>query len=117
MALAHLSGAVDFTVLESMTGGLDEVTLEVLDLYTHQASLWAPLLDPRHEGWRDALHTLRGASLGIGAVALGQACLEAEALEAAAAMPAVDRVISALNQTLSDVAIYRHAIVMRSLKS
>lgn len=116
MIVRNLSGAVDFTVLEAMTGGLSEVTLEVLDLYTQQAALWAPLLDTRHEGWRDALHTLRGASAGIGADALAKACAAAECLAADEADPALSRVVSALDQTLNDVAIYRHALLIQGLR-
>lgn len=118
MALRNLSGAVDFTVLEAMTGGLDEVTLEVLDLYVQQAALWTPLLDTSHEGWRDALHTLRGASAGIGAGALANLCAVAEArIELEAAAVALDKVLSMLNQTLSDVSIYRHGLLLRGLKA
>lgn len=117
MALHHLSGAVDFTVLETMTGGLDEVTLEVLDLYAHQAQIWAPMLDQNNEGCRDALHTLRGASAGIGANRLAALCQEAEEQAASMSAPLLERVISALNQTLSDVAIYRHSLMIRSLQA
>ena len=113
----NLSGAVDFTVLETMTGGLDEVTLEVLDLYTQQAALWAPMLDAKHDGCRDALHTLRGASLGIGANRLAEACAEAEVRSAVDAAPAIARVLSALDLTLSDVAIYRHAVLIDGLRT
>lgn len=116
MAIRNLSGTVDFTVLENMTGGLSEITLEVLDLYTQQAALWTPLLDPSHEGWKDALHTLRGASLGIGATSVGQACAEAEACPVETCLPALDRVRLALNLALSDVAQYRHALLIDSLK-
>ena len=116
MVFRNLSGTVDFTVLENMTGGLSDVTLEVLDLYAQQVALWTPLLDVSHDGWRDALHTLRGASLGIGAKLVASACAEAETLSSDQAVPAVARVISALNQALSDVAIYRHKILIDSLK-
>ena len=39
MARRDLSGAVDFTVLEAMTGGMDEVTEEVLGLFAEQARI------------------------------------------------------------------------------
>ena len=117
MIVKNLSGAVDFTVLEAMTGGLSEVTLEVLDLYTQQAALWAPMLDTTHEGWKDALHTLRGASAGIGANTLAQACAEAETHTVEDAGPAIERVRFALDQALSDVAIYRQAVLIASLRT
>ena len=40
MARRDLTGAVDFTVLEAMTGGMDDVTEEVLGLFAQQAALW-----------------------------------------------------------------------------
>ena len=75
MARRDLSGAVDFTVLERMTGGEDAITEEVLGLFAQQAALWAPMLDTRDEGWRDAAHTIRGAAAGIGAEALAGSVL------------------------------------------
>jgi hypothetical protein len=73
MALRDLSGAVDFGVLEATTGGDDGISEEVLGLFAQQAALWSPMLDVREEGWRDAVHTLRGAAAGIGAGALAEA--------------------------------------------
>jgi hypothetical protein len=78
MARRDLSGAVDFSVLERMTGGDDAITDEVLGLFGQQAAMWSPMLDVREEGWRDAVHTIRGAASGIGADALAQACQTAE---------------------------------------
>lgn len=115
MAMRDLSGAVDFTVLERMTGGDDAVTMEVLDLFMDQTRLWTPLLDVAHEGWRDALHTLRGASAGIGASLLAEVCLQVEGLASSEAAPGLQRVLSALNQALADVAAYRHGLMLRSL--
>ena len=74
MARRDLSGAVDFGVLESMTGGDDTISDEVLGLFAQQAAMWEPMLDVREEGWRDAAHTIRGAAAGIGAGGLAQAC-------------------------------------------
>ena len=62
------------------TGGDSEVSEEVLGLFAEQAALWSNLLDPRIEGWRDAVHTLRGAASGIGADDLAAQCAAAEAL-------------------------------------
>ncbi|MEG0819665.1 MAG: Hpt domain-containing protein, partial [Brevundimonas sp.] len=78
MAARDLTGAVDFTVLEAMTGGMDDVTEEVLGLFVQQAALWSPLLDASSEGWRDAVHTIRGAGAGIGAAELAAVCAEVE---------------------------------------
>jgi HPt (histidine-containing phosphotransfer) domain-containing protein len=63
-----------------MTGGDTELSLEVIDIFREQAQLWSRLLDPRAEArqWADAAHTLKGASLGIGALKLAAACERAE---------------------------------------
>lgn len=116
MARRDLSGAVDFTVLERMTGGEDAITDEVLGLFVQQAALWSPLLDVREEGWRDAVHTIRGAAAGIGADGLAEACQIAEAAEKAEAPPMLVRVRDQLEIALGDVAAYRHEIMLRSLR-
>jgi HPt (histidine-containing phosphotransfer) domain-containing protein len=116
MALRDLSGAVDFGVLERMTGGDDAITGEVLELFAQQAALWSPMLDVREDGWRDGVHTLRGAAAGIGADGLSKACAEAEAAEKAEAPPLLDRVRDALDAALADVAAYRHELMLRGLR-
>jgi HPt (histidine-containing phosphotransfer) domain-containing protein len=116
MARRDLSGAVDFSVLERMTGGDDGITDEVLGLFGQQAAMWSPMLDVREAGWRDAVHTIRGAASGIGAEALVQACQVAEAAEKAEASPMLERVRDQLQIALGDVAAYRHEIMLRSLR-
>ncbi|GAA0652762.1 Hpt domain-containing protein [Brevundimonas lenta] len=117
MARRDLSGAVDFTVLERMTGGEDSITDEVLGLFTQQAAMWSPLLDVREEGWRDGVHTIRGAAAGIGADALAQACQTAEAADKSEAPPLLERVRDQLEIALGDVAAYRHELMLRGLRS
>ncbi|WP_332656026.1 Hpt domain-containing protein [Brevundimonas sp.] len=116
MARRDLSGAVDFGVLERMTGGDDGVGEEILGLFAQQAALWSPMLDVREDGWRDAVHTIRGAAAGIGAGALADACAAAEAEDKAGAPPLLDRVRDALDAALADVAAWRHELMLRSLK-
>ena len=116
MALRDLSGAVDFAVLERMTGGDDAITEEVLGLFAQQAAMWSPMLDVREDGWRDAVHTIRGAAAGIGAGTLAAACQIAESADKAAAPPLLDRVRDALEIALADVAAFRHALMLRSLR-
>ena len=108
MARRDLSGAVDFAVLEAMTGGDDTISEEVLTLFVQQAGLWSPMLDVRHEGWRDAAHTVRGAAAG--------ACAVAEAADKAEAPPLLDRVRDALDVALADVAAWRHELMLRGLR-
>jgi HPt (histidine-containing phosphotransfer) domain-containing protein len=71
---------LDLDHLSAMTGGDTELSLEVIDIFREQAQLWSRLLDPRAEArqWADAAHTLKGASLGIGALKLAAACERAE---------------------------------------
>jgi len=116
MALRDVSGAVDFAVLEAMTAGDDAIAEEVLGLFVQQASLWSPLLDVLEEGWRDAVHTIRGAALGIGAGALAEVCAEAERADKSTVAPLLDRVRTALDAALADVAAYRHALMLKSLR-
>lgn len=121
MARRDLTGAVDFGHLESYAAGDASLIEEVLGLFREQASLWLRLLDPAapSEGWRDAAHTLKGASLGVGAFALASAC-EAAETRADAAMgersALLERIRDALDMTLSDIAAYLHERALQSLK-
>ncbi len=116
MSRRDLSGAVDFAVLDAVTGGDDAVAEEILGLFVQQAGMWSPMLDARIEGWRDAVHTIRGAAAGIGAGTLAAVCAEAEASEKEMAPARLDRVRDALNAALGDVAAWRHELMLRSLK-
>lgn len=116
MARRDLTGAVDFSVLESMTGGDDAINEEVLGLFAEQASLWSALLEPKVDGWRDGVHTIRGAAGGIGAYDLAATCADAELSEDDLAGPALERVRSALSDALADVAAYRHELMLKSLR-
>jgi hypothetical protein len=112
MSKRDLSGAVDFAYLEGFALGDAKVIDEVLALFREQASLWAPMLDAGQEGWRDAVHTIKGAARGVGAFALGDACERAEAA-GPGALPAVH---AALDAALFDVAAYVHEQALKSLK-
>lgn len=116
MAMRDLTGAVDFTVLDSMTGGDAAINEEVLGLFVNQAGLWSVMLDPKAEGWRDGVHTIRGAAGGIGARELAATCAEAEGVDQTLAAPALERVRDALEAALADVAAYRHELMLRGLK-
>lgn len=71
---------MDLDHLSAMTSGDTDLGIEVIEIFQHQAQLWSRLLDPRLEArdWSDAAHTLKGASLGIGALKLAAACEKAE---------------------------------------
>jgi HPt (histidine-containing phosphotransfer) domain-containing protein len=117
MARRDLTGAVDFSVLEGMTGGDAAISEEVLGLFVEQAALWSALLNPKVEGWRDGVHTIRGAAAGIGAGDLAAICAQAETAEQTLAAPALERVRDALEAALADVAAYRHELMLRGLKA
>src|SRR5262249_39804734 len=100
-----------FTYLESFAAGDEALVDEVLELFREQSAIWSPLLDQRHEGWRDAVHTVKGAARGVGAFVLGDAC---EACEGGR-LP-LDAVRDALDAALPDIAAYAHERALQSLK-
>jgi hypothetical protein len=73
------AGAVDFTYLEGFAGGDRTVVREVLGLFRQSVDDWTPKLTPAAPDWRDVVHTIKGAGLGIGARRLGALCARAEA--------------------------------------
>jgi HPt (histidine-containing phosphotransfer) domain-containing protein len=113
VARRDLTGAVDFGYLEGFAAGDAQVVEEVLNLFREQAALWSNLLDPAGEGWRDAAHTIKGASRGVGAFALGDACERAErGLD-----PTLNGVRDALDAALADIAAYVHEQALQSLRT
>ena len=113
MAKRDIKGVVDFGYLEDFAAGDTQVIDEVLALFREQARMWSTMLDPANEGWRDAVHTIKGAARGVGAFALGEACAWAEA-KGAAGLP---KVRDALDEALADVAAYAHEQALKSLKA
>ena len=71
---------LDRNHLKAMTGGDTALAVEVIDIFREQAEVWSRMLDPLAEPsqWADAAHTLKGASLGIGAIRLAASCEKAE---------------------------------------
>ncbi|CUS56978.1 MULTISPECIES: Hpt domain-containing protein [unclassified Hyphomonas] len=99
--------------LKAMTGGDNDLAVEVIEIFRHQAEIWSRMLDPHAEAsqWADAAHTLKGASLGIGAILLASKCEKAEkagrsetppSVTAAAVM--ISDIKDALGDTLEEVA-------------
>ena len=113
MARRDLTGAVDFGYLEGFAAGDAQVVDEVLALFREQAAMWSTMLDPQSEGWRDAVHTIKGASRGIGAFALGDVCQVCE-IEGPERLRSVR---DALDLALADVAAYAHERALQSLKT
>jgi hypothetical protein len=113
MARRDITGVVDFPYLEAFAAGDGAVIDEVLALFREQAALWERMLGPDQAGWRDAVHTLKGAARGVGAFALGDACEAAEAKGASALAGVRD----ALDAALLDIAAYVHERALQSLRS
>ena len=113
MARRDITGAVEFAYLESFASGDSQVVDEVLALFREQSVIWGAMLSPDHEGWQDAVHTLKGAARGVGAFQLGNAC---EACEAAGPS-GLTAVRDALDAALHDIAAYVHEGALRSLRS
>jgi len=99
------SGAepVDFGYLERFMAGDRAVVGEVLGLFVEQAAIWAPRLSAEDPGWRDVVHTIKGAGRGIGANRLGDVCARAET-EGEALLPHVRR---ALDEAVAAIEAYR----------
>ena len=112
MARRDITGAVDFPYLEGFAAGDAGVIEEVLNLFREQAQIWSRMLEPGNAGWRDAVHTIKGAARGIGANALADTCERAEA-SGEGALPAIH---AALDAALLDIAAYQHEQMLRSLK-
>jgi len=94
---------VDFAYLEGFAAGDKTVVREVLSLFREQAEGWVKGLDPADPGWRDVVHTIKGAARGIGANALGDVCAKAE-IEGDSQLPAVR---SALEAAVAEITAYQ----------
>lgn len=116
MALRDVTGVVDFAYLEAYTMNDAVVMEEVLHLFQQQCELWTPLLTTSHDGWRDAAHTIKGAASGVGAGLLAAAAEMAERGETEGADLRLEKVKSAMNEALLDVAAYLHELQLRSLR-
>ena len=121
MARRDLTGAVNFTHLETYAAGDQGVVDEVLAIFREQAAMWMRLLDPAAEGeaWRDAAHTLKGSALGVGAFALADECEAAEQADADVGKRTrlLESVRTELDRALADIAAYAHEQALKSLRS
>lgn len=90
---------LDRAHLKAMTGGDHDLAVEIVELFQHQAEIWARLLDPKlpPDQWADAAHTLKGSSLGVGAVRLAAVCEKAERMGRADTPPSVTAAAVALS--------------------
>jgi len=113
LARRDIKGVVDFAYLEGFAAGDETVVDEVLELFREQSVIWGAMLAPEHEGWRDAVHTIKGAARGVGAFQLGDVCQACEG----AGPSGLGSVRDALDEALHDIAAYAHERALKSLKS
>jgi hypothetical protein len=97
------SGAVDFDYLEGFAAGDRIVVDEVLTLFRREAENWVKRLDVTDPNWLDLVHTIKGASRGVGAFALGETCMRAEAGDGLA------QVVAALEAAVAEMTAYQAA--------
>lgn len=91
---------LDRAHFDMMTGGDRALQLEVLGLFRAQVEGWSGAF-AMAEGWREALHTMKGSARGIGFAALASACETAESAPDGEAAAALAEVRAALGQALA----------------
>jgi HPt (histidine-containing phosphotransfer) domain-containing protein len=97
------AGAVDFAYLEAFAAGDKQVVAEVLALFLQQCEGWVVALRASDPGWRDVVHTIKGAARGVGANQLADACERAEE-RGEIGLPAARQ---ALGEAMAAVAAYQ----------
>ncbi len=90
-----MNAVLDRAHFDHMTGADRALQSEVIGLFRQQAEGWRAAF-AQTQGWREAVHTLKGSARGIGLPALAAAC---EAAEAASERGLTD-VLVALEQAL-----------------
>jgi HPt (histidine-containing phosphotransfer) domain-containing protein len=71
---------LDRVHFDHMTGADRALQIEVLGLFRGQVEGWSAEMASA-QGWRDAVHTLKGSARGIGLDVLAAACEAAETAE------------------------------------
>lgn len=85
---------------DHMTGADRALQLEVLGLFRDQVAGWNAAFEAG-EGWRQAVHTVKGSARGIGLEVLAEACVTAETAPDAESLAALAAVRTALNDALA----------------
>jgi HPt (histidine-containing phosphotransfer) domain-containing protein len=75
-----MTAPIDIKHLDQYVFGDRALLDEILTIFIEQASMWIERMEPSlaDEDWRHAAHTLKGASRGVGAWALGDLAERAE---------------------------------------
>ncbi|MBN8608231.1 MAG: Hpt domain-containing protein [Caulobacterales bacterium] len=93
---------LDRAHFDHMTGADRALQREVLGLFRLQVEGWIGAFTSG-EGWREAVHTMKGSARGIGFAALAAACEAAERVNEAEREAALARVGQALTAALSEL--------------
>jgi HPt (histidine-containing phosphotransfer) domain-containing protein len=91
-----------------MTAGDRALQREVVDLFRAQVEGWSTAMSAG-QGWREAIHTLKGSARGIGLSALAEACEAAERASNGEVAAAIARTRAALDQALAALEQYAAA--------
>ncbi|MEZ5970201.1 MAG: Hpt domain-containing protein [Hyphomonadaceae bacterium] len=99
---------LDRAHFDHMTGADRALQIEVLDLFRMQVEGWSAAM-AQSNGWREAVHTLKGSARGIGLNALAAACEAAETAEdseagLAGVREALSEALGALEQFAAEAA-------------
>jgi len=90
---------LDRAHFEHMTAGDPGLQAEIVSLFQGQVNDWMAAVGA--EGWRDAVHKLKGSARGIGLDVLAAACEAAERASAAETRGAIAGVRAALEQAVT----------------
>jgi HPt (histidine-containing phosphotransfer) domain-containing protein len=90
---------LDRAHFDHMTGADRALQLEVLGLFRGQVEGWRGAF-ASGDGWREAVHTMKGSARGIGFTQLAAACEAAELADEAGRAAALAQVEAALGEAL-----------------
>jgi HPt (histidine-containing phosphotransfer) domain-containing protein len=93
---------LDRAHFDHMTGADRALQREVLGLFRMQVEGWTGAF-ASGEGWREAVHTMKGSARGIGFTALAAACEAAEHVGEAEREAALAKVGQALAMALAEL--------------
>ena len=115
---------IDFDHLNRYVGGDPDLTREVFGLFRNQVEMWGKGLkaDADDEVWESVTHTLKGSARAIGAMALSQACENAESITGDDRRPgarevAVELIEQKIDRVLSEISRWEYDDEMRRLRS
>jgi HPt (histidine-containing phosphotransfer) domain-containing protein len=107
-----MTASIDLAHLEQYVFGDRALLDEILTIFIEQASMWIERMDPSldDEAWRSAAHTLKGASRGVGAWALGDLAEKAETLVGGDKTAARTEMLESLRQSAEETIAFASEI-------